>query len=82
MKLTFGAAAVAALALCCVSSPVAAAKKQATDREPPPVAESWTSRIALADVGSAIMILAGIAMAFTQLRGIVWLRVGGTPRLV
>ena len=54
---------------------VAANQKRAAEREPPPVAESWWSRIPLADVGSALVILGGIAMAFTDLRGIGWLRV-------
>ena len=53
---------------------VATAKKQAADREPPPAVESSTSRIAIADIGSAVVILAGLAMAFTNLRGIGWLR--------
>jgi NosR/NirI family transcriptional regulator, nitrous oxide reductase regulator len=54
---------------------LAAGRKQAAEREPPPVVEAWWSRIAVADVGSAVVILAGIAMAFTSLRGIGWLRV-------
>jgi NosR/NirI family transcriptional regulator, nitrous oxide reductase regulator len=54
---------------------IAASRKQAAEPEPPPAAESWWSRIAVADVGSALVILGGIAMAFTNLRGIGWLRV-------
>jgi Na+-translocating ferredoxin:NAD+ oxidoreductase RnfG subunit len=54
---------------------IAASTKLAAEREPPQVVESWASRIAVADIGSAIVILAGIAMAFTRLRGIAWLRI-------